>query len=106
MAQDSLRRGGGAPPGELSEIVIVDTFTRLIFGDDGSAYSPAELGVIDTLRRVEPDVAEDDLQAMGEFLRALGVSEMISLVGRVQQCAGPFSPLPLKGRNVAPLRAC
>ncbi|GAB3275094.1 hypothetical protein [Parahaliea aestuarii] len=105
MAQDNLRRGDSAP-GELSEIVIVDTFTRLIFGDDASVLSRAELGVIEALRRVEPDVAGDDLQAMGEFLRSLGVGEMIALVGRVQQCAAPFPSPPSSGRRAQHLRAC
>jgi hypothetical protein len=70
----------GAPS---SEMLIVDTFTRLIFAEEGD-YSPGELQVIEALRAVEPDVASDDLPGMGEYLRALGVAEMIQLVSRVQ----------------------
>jgi hypothetical protein len=67
-----------------TEMEIVDTFTRLIFGDR-EAMSPQELLVVDALRSVEDDVACDDLAAMSVYLRALGVQEMISLVSRVRQ---------------------
>ncbi len=81
----------------------MDTFTRLIFGDGGD-FNEAELQVIATLRAVEPDVAGDDLAAMGGYLRALGVAEMIALVARVkampppapQTCAGSGTAQPFR----------
>lgn len=76
-----------------SEMVIVDTFTRLIFGDAGG-FSRSELQVIEALRVVEPDVATDNLGAMGDYLRALGVAEMIELVSRVQYSA-THGPVPV-----------
>ena len=69
--------------GAVAEMAIVDTFTKLIFGDEGH-YSELELQIIQSLRLTEPNVAQDDLHDMGVYLRALGVSEMISLVSRVQ----------------------
>ncbi|MBN7795566.1 hypothetical protein [Parahaliea mediterranea] len=74
-----------------SEMVIVDTFTRLIFGEGGD-FSSAELEVIEALRYAEPDVAGDDLGAMGDYLRALGVAEMVELVSRVQHCSAAGLP--------------
>ena len=68
-----------------SEMAVVDTFTKLIFGQD-THYSDAELLIIDALRSVDTDAAGGDNSAMGRYLRALGVREMIALVSRV--CAG------------------
>ncbi|TXS89252.1 hypothetical protein FV139_20140 [Parahaliea maris] len=99
MAQAMPQRGSEAPcadsprndpPRNSEEMIIVDTFTRLIFGDGGE-YDVAELRVIEALREVEPDVATDDLYAMGEYLRALGVAEMVSLVARVQHSGLMFT---------------
>lgn len=72
-----LKEGG--PP---SEMAIVDTFTRLIFGEED--YSSSENLIIETLRLVDPNVALDSRSEMGQYLRALGVSEMIRLVSRVE----------------------
>jgi hypothetical protein len=72
-------RHGGA----VSEMAIVDTFTKLIFGEE-SRYSDAELRIILALRSVDDNVALDDHHEMGVYLRALGVNEMIKLVSRVQ----------------------
>jgi hypothetical protein len=83
--------GAGAPS---SEMLIVDTFTRLIFAEVDD-YSPGELQVIEALREVEPDLATDDLLGMGEYLRALGVAEMIELVSRVQYRVAE-GPLPAR----------
>jgi hypothetical protein len=72
--------GAGEP---VSEMAIVDTFTRLIFGaQDG--FSSSEKLIIQALRVVDASVALDDYGDMGEYLRALGVAEMIELVTRVQ----------------------
>ena len=67
-----------------SEMVIVDTFTKLIFGDD-TEYSSQELLIIQALRSVDHNVSLDSHRDMGVYLRALEVGEMITLVSRVQE---------------------
>ena len=64
-------------------MTIVDTFTKLIFGEEG-CYDELELQIIQSLRLAEPNVALDDHHDMGVYLRALGVTEMIKLVARVK----------------------
>ena len=71
------------PEGVVGEMTIVDTFTKLIFGEDGH-FDELELQIIQCLRLAEPNVALDGHRDMGVYLRALGVSEMIKLVTRVQ----------------------
>ena len=73
----------GGESGAVSDMSIVDTFTKLIFGED-TAYSNQELLIIQALRSVDGNVALDSHREMGVYLRALGVREMISLVGQVQ----------------------
>lgn len=70
--------------GAVSEMAIVDTFTKLIFGEEGE-FSSGELLIIETLRAVDHNVTLDDHRAMGEYLSALGVREMIQLVSRVRE---------------------
>lgn len=70
--------------GHVSDMAIVDTFTKLIFGED-DAYSAKELLIIKALRAVDANVALDSHRDMGQYLRALGVREMIQMVARVQQ---------------------
>ncbi|MEE4145691.1 MAG: hypothetical protein V2I26_12880 [Halieaceae bacterium] len=72
---------GAAEP--VSEMAIVDTFTKLIFIAYDSLSAREEL-IIQSLRTVDPRVALDDYRGMGEYLRALGVAEMIELVSAVQ----------------------
>ncbi len=67
----------------VSELAIVDTFTKLIFGEE-SRYSDAELRIIQALRLSDDNVALDNHHDMGIYLRAMGVDEMIRLVSRVQ----------------------
>lgn len=67
----------------VSELAIVDTFTKLIFGEE-NRYSDAELRIIQGLRLTDDNVATDGHHDMGVYLRALGVEEMIRLVSRVQ----------------------
>ena len=67
----------------VSEMVIVDTFTKLIFALEQD-YSDTELAVIAAFRAVDANVYRDSLQDMGEYLRNLGVREMIQLVNRVR----------------------
>ncbi len=68
----------------VSEMAIVDTFTKLIFAEDGEFSSSEEL-IIKAFRLVDTRVQLDSYKDMGEYLRALGVQEMIQLVTRVQQ---------------------
>ena len=69
----------------VSEIAIVDTFTKLIFGEEGGFSSSEEL-IIQALRLVDHSVAQDSYREMGTYLRALEVTEMVQLVTRVQVC--------------------
>ena len=86
--------------GPVSEMAIVDTFTKLIFGED-SRYSAGELRIIQALRMVDTNVVFDSHRDLGAYLRALGVQEMIKLVTRVQRqlASGPGVVPP-----TAPLR--
>lgn len=68
----------------VTEMTIVDTFTKLIFAVDDD-YSAVELAVIETFRAVEDNVFRDTVAEMGEYLRNLGVREMIQLVARVER---------------------
>jgi len=67
----------------VSEMAIVDTFTKLIFGEVGEFSSSEEL-IIEALRLVDIRVELDSCKDIGDYLRALGVQEMIQLVTRVQ----------------------
>lgn len=78
----------------VSEMAIVDTFTKLIFGEE-SRYSNRELMIIQAFRMVDTNVVFDSHRDMGAYLRALGVEEMIGLVSRVRrQLAGGNSVAP------------
>ena len=72
---------------QVSEMLIVDTFTKLIFGE-GSQYSDGELAIIQALRNVDANVTLDSHLDMGAYLRALGVREMTVLVGQVRGFMG------------------
>ena len=67
-----------------SEMEIVDTFTKLIFGM-AEDFSARELDIIQTLRLVDANISLDQVDEMGVYLRALGVKEMIKLVSLVRQ---------------------
>ncbi len=71
--------------GPVSEIAIVDTFTKLIFGEE-DAFSASEELIIQAFRLVDHSVSRDSYTEMGNYLKALGVAEMIRLVTRVQVC--------------------
>ena len=79
--------------GAVSEMAIVDTFTKLIFGE-AACFSDVELFIVQALRTAEPNVALDGHREMGVYLRALGVNEMIKLVSLVQHqmVSGHSSP--------------
>ncbi len=85
------------PDGAVREMAIVDTFTKLIFGEE-TRYSDLELRIIKGLRSTDGNVTLDDHREMGIYLRALGVREMIKLVSQVQ--AGMASGhIPGRGRT-------
>lgn len=85
--------------GPLSEMAIVDTFTKLIFGEEGE-FSPSEELIIQAVRSVDNQVAMDSHASMGQYLRALGVAEMVQLVTRVQNClADGLQAIVLEGRE-------
>jgi len=67
----------------VSEMAIVDTFTKLIFGEE-EGFSAGELQIIRALRAADVNVLLDRHREMGSYLRALGVREMIDLVSQVQ----------------------
>jgi len=69
-------------PGTVTEMAIVDTFTKLIFGDED--FSDGEVKIIEALRSVNPE-HHHACRDMGEYLRGLGVPEMVQLVSRVRQ---------------------
>jgi hypothetical protein len=77
------RTPGTADAGQVSEMAIVDTFTKLIFGEE-SQYSNRELMIIQAFRTADHNVVFDSHRDMGSYLRALGVGEMIKLVSKVQ----------------------
>ena len=83
-----------------SEMVIVDTFTKLIFGEDAD-YSNQELLIIQALRSADQNISLDSHREMGVYLRALGVGEMIALVSRVQGQLASGVPV-LSGQFSAP----
>lgn len=91
------RAHGNRDAGPVSEMAIVDTFTKLIFGED-SRYSTRELRIIQAFRLVDTNVVFDSHRDMGAYLRALGVQEMIQLVNRVQRHlvmeSGPVTGAP------------
>ncbi len=78
-----MTRSQDNAPGPITEMAIVDTFTKLIFGDEG--YSERESMIIEALRTVHADVLRDSYREIGEYLRGLGVREMIQLVSRVKE---------------------
>jgi len=69
--------------GPVTEMAIVNTFTKLIFGEE--ANSPRELSIIQAFRSVDVIVLRDSHAELGEYLRSLGVREMIQLVAQLRQ---------------------
>ncbi len=96
MIRSGKSSGNSAP----SEMVIVDTFTKLIFGEDVE-YSSQELLIIQALRSADHNIGLDSHRDMGVYLRALGVREMIALVSRVREQLAAGVPV-LSGRGDAP----
>ena len=67
----------------VTEMEIVNTFTKLIFGD--GVITLRELEIVEGFRSVDANVLRDNHAELGEYLRNLGVREMIQLVSRVRQ---------------------
>lgn len=95
MMQPAPRK---TPDHPITEMAIVDTFTRLIFSDED--FARTELSIILAFRAVEPDVRHNTLHEMGHYLRQLGVREMISLVAHVREhLGGAIEPLAARAAN-------
>jgi hypothetical protein len=73
-----------AETGNVTEMAVVDTFTRLIFGDEDD-FNPYEETIIAAFRHVDNNVLLDSHAQMGDYLRSLGVREMIHLVARIRE---------------------
>lgn len=80
--------------GPVTEMAIVNTFTKLIFGEE--AYTLRELSIIDAFQAMEANVSRDSRIEMGEYLRNLGVREMIQLVSGLQQYLATCTNNPLR----------
>lgn len=85
---------------QVGEMAIVDTFTKLIFGEE-SLYSNRELLIIQAFRNVDHNVVFDSHRDMGAYLRALGVGEMIKLVSTVQDQLTLGGPLVAEAAIIA-----
>jgi hypothetical protein len=98
-----MQRNAGSSDTPITEMVIVDTFTKLIFGTD-ARFSAQEQQIIDALRVTGHGTGADDDAELGLYLRALGVEEMIGLVSEVHgQICRPVGRRARRGRE--PLRA-
>ena len=87
-----MKRTQNRAEAQVGEMAIVDTFTKLIFGEE-SQYSNRELMIIQAFRNADANVVLDSHRDMGTYLRALGVGEMIKLVSRVQDQLALGEPL-------------
>lgn len=70
--------------GVINEMLIVDVFTQLIF-DAESVLNDTEERIIDCLESIEGSLTHSPRRDIGEFLRAMPVDEMISLVAKVKR---------------------
>lgn len=69
--------------GVINEMSIVDVFTKLIF-DAEAVLNDTEAQIVDCLELVEGPQIHSPRREIGEFLRSMGVDEMISLVAKVK----------------------
>jgi hypothetical protein len=67
----------------VTEMEIVNTFTKLIFGDE--VITLQELEIVEGFRSVDANVLRDSHAELGEYLRNMGVRDMIHLVSRVRE---------------------
>ncbi len=70
--------------GATDEMSIVDVFTKLIFDAD-SVLDETESLIVEILGQIETSLFEASRRDISEFLRAMGVDEMISTVGQVKR---------------------
>ena len=68
----------------VEEMSIVDVFTKLIFDADAALDSSESL-ILDFLGQVDPGLMGAARRDTSEFLRAMSVDEMISLVAKVKR---------------------
>lgn len=70
--------------GLVDEMSIVDVFTRLIF-DAEIVLDKTESLVIECLTDVDSSLVNVSRRDISEFLRSMGVDEMIAVVAKVKQ---------------------
>lgn len=92
-------KDAGPHPGQVTEMAIVNTFTKLIFGDE--AYTTCELAVIDAFRSMDDTVSRDSHKEMGDYLRNLGVREMIQLVSSLRLRIADFNKTTVPSRAMS-----
>lgn len=86
-----------------SEMAIVNTFTRLIFGDD-TGFSNQELRIVEALAAVQAGAIRPlESSDWAACLQAMSVAEMIELVGAVRarlEQEASAAPLGVSGEFV------
>jgi hypothetical protein len=90
----------------VTELAIVDLFTKLIFGGE-QELSVSEMRILRALREVDSGLLLHSERDVGFYLRALGVSDMIALVNRVQgqlQAAPAWPATTLQAESTTLLR--
>lgn len=87
----------------VTELAIVDLFTKLIFGGE-QELGISELRILRALREVDSGLLLHSERDVGFYLRALGVSDMIALVNRVQKQLAAAPTWPAPGRQAASTR--
>jgi len=105
LAQQTAQKGGFTvhhaskkqEEGPMSEIEIVNAFTKLIFGED--IYSARELCIVEALQTLNTGFLCDSRNAAGEYLRNLGVREMIELVSGLQEWLADCSESAISNRQ-------
>ena len=68
----------------IDEMSIVDVLTKLIFNADARLEGD-ELLVIDLLAQVDTSLKHASRRYVSEYLRSMGVDEMIKAVNRIKQ---------------------
>lgn len=68
----------------LDEMAIVDVLTRLIFDADAELQD-AELLVLELLEQIDDSLLGAARRDISEYLRAMGVDEMIQVVNRIKK---------------------
>ena len=77
----TLREAGASIFDEMS---IVDVLTKLIFDAEVELHG-TELLVVELLGQVDTSLAASSRRDVGEYLRAMGVDEMIAVVNRIKR---------------------